>query len=108
MILRDLYTTKIDRMKTTAYKNYMFRTFGVLIADDISGMEIKGFIIKDIWYKIYLPVIEDGMIKSFRHCDMEYIGEYPSITDTKKRIKELIKAFPDRFIQFNTIMKGGD
>ncbi len=106
MILRDLYTTKIDRMKTTAYKNYMFRTFGVMIEDDIAGMEIKGFIIKDIWYKIYLPVIEDGQIKSFLIKNMEYIGEYPSITDTKKRIKELIKEFPDRFIQFNTIMKG--
>ena len=41
MILKGLYNTKIDRMKTDQYKSYMFNKFGVMIEEDLSSYKSK-------------------------------------------------------------------
>lgn len=99
------YTTKIDRMRGEQYKSYMLSNFGILIREDCKNMTIKGFIIKDIWYFLYLPKVTNGTIESFRFEKMEYIGSYSRMTYVKQRIKQLIKDNPERFEEFYTTMK---
>lgn len=98
MILRGLYNTKIDRMRTEKYLSYMFNHFGVMVNADLSGYKAKGFIMKDVWYRLWIPYTDaDGNIISFKHDKMEYIGNYKGIVDLKRRIKELIYEQPERF-----------
>ena len=99
------YTTKIDRMRGEEYTSYMLSNFGVLITEDIKDMTIKGFIIKNIWYRLYLPKVTNGVIESFRAEQMEYIGSYPRMVDVKRRIKEIIKDDPEQFEEFYNTMK---
>lgn len=106
MILKGLYDTKVDRMTTAKYESYMFRVFGVMISEDLSSYKSKGFIMKDIWYRLYIPYIEDNKIYSFKHENMEYIGCYYGIINLKQRLKELIKTRPDYFKNLAQIMKG--
>lgn len=105
MILKGLYNTKIDRMKTEQYKSYMFRKFGVMIDEDLSSYKSKGFIMKDIWYRLYIPYIEDGDIFSFKRENMEYFGCFYGIIELKQKVKQLIKENPERFIELANIIR---
>lgn len=105
MILKGLYNTKIDRMKTEQYKSYMFRKLGVMIDEDLSSYKSKGFIMKDIWYRLYVPYIEDGDIFSFKRENMEYFGCFYGIIELKQKVKQLIKENPERFIELATIIR---
>ena len=105
MILKGLYNTKIDRMKTEQYKSYMFRKLGVMIDEDLSSYKSKGFIMKDIWYRLYVPYIEDGDIFSFKRENMEYFGCFYGIIELKQKVKQLIKENPKRFIELATIIR---
>ena len=105
MILKGLYNTKIDRMKTEQYKSYMFRKLGVMIDEDLSSYKSKGFIMKDIWYRLYIPYIEDGDIFSFKRENMEYFGCFYGIIELKQKVKQLIKENPDRFIELASIIR---
>lgn len=105
MILKGLYNTKIDRMKTEQYKSYMFRKFGVMIDEDLSSYKSKGFIMKDIWYRLYIPYIEDGDIFSFKRENMEYFGCFYGIIELKQKVKQLIKENPERFIELASIIR---
>ena len=95
MILKGLYNTKIDRMKTDQYKSYMFNKLGVMINEDLSSYKSKGFIMKDIWYRLYVPYIEDGDIFSFKRENMEYFGCFYGIIELKQKVKQLIKENPE-------------
>ena len=105
MILKGLYNTKIDRMKTEQYKSYMFRKLGVMIDEDLSSYKSKGFIMKDIWYRLYVPYIEDGDIFSFKRENMEYFGCFYGIIELKQKVKQLIKENPERFIELASIIR---
>lgn len=105
MILKGLYNTKIDRMKTEQYKSYMFRKFGVMIDEDLSSYKSKGFIMKDIWYRLYIPYIEDGDIFSFKRENMKYFGCFYGIIELKQKVKQLIKENPERFIELASIIR---
>lgn len=105
MILKGLYNTKIDRMKTEQYKSYMFRKLGVMIDEDLSSYKSKGFIMKDIWYRLYIPYIEDGDIFSFKRENMEYFGCFYGIIELKQKVKQLIKENPERFIELAIIIR---
>lgn len=105
MILKGLYNTKIDRMKTEQYKSYMFRKLGVMIDEDLSSYKSKGFIMKDIWYRLYIPYIEDGDIFSFKRENMEYFGCFYGIIELKQKVKQLIKENPERFIELASIIR---
>ena len=105
MILKGLYNTKIDRMKTDQYKSYMFNKLGVMIEEDLSGYKSKGFIMKDIWYRLYIPYIEEGVIFSFKRENMEYFGCFYGIIELKAKVKELIREQPERFIELANIMR---
>ena len=108
MILKGLYNTKIDRMKTEQYKSYMFRKLGVMIDEDLSSYKSKGFIMKDVWYRLYVPYIEDGDIFSFKRENMEYFGCFYGIIELKQKVKQLIKENPERFIELASIMRKED
>lgn len=105
MILKGLYNTKIDRMKTEAYKSYMFNNLGVLIAEDLSSYKSKGFIMKDVWYRLYIPYIEDGKIFSFKRENMEYFGCFYGIIELKAKVKEIIREQPERFVELANIIR---
>lgn len=105
MILKGLYNTKIDRLKALKYQNYMLHTFGILIHEDASDLEIKGWIIKGLWYKVYFPKCRDGQVESLRMDQMEYMGQFPSLVECKYFIKDLIKGCPERFIEYNKCMQ---
>lgn len=105
MILKGLYNTKIDRMKTDQYKSYMFNKLGVMIDEDLSSYKSKGFIMKDIWYRLYIPYIEDGDIFSFKRENMEYFGCFHGIIELKAKVKEIIREQPERFIELANIIR---
>lgn len=105
MILKGLYNTKIDRMKTDQYKSYMFNKLGVIIDEDLSSYKSKGFIMKDIWYRLCIPYIENGDIFSFKRENMEYFGCFYGIIELKRKVKELIKENPERFIELAHIIR---
>ena len=105
MILKGLYNTKIDRMKTKQYKSYMFSKLGVMIDEDLSSYKSKGFIMKDIWYRLYVPYIEDGDIFSFKRENMEYFGCFYGIIELKAKVKEIIREQPERFIELANIIR---
>lgn len=105
MILKGLYNTKIDRMKTDQYKSYMFNKLGVMIDEDLSSYKSKGFIMKDIWYRLYIPYIEDGDIFSFKRENMEYFGCFYGIIELKAKVKEIIREQPERFIELANIIR---
>ena len=106
MLLKGLYNTKVDRMKTDKYTSYMFHTFGVSIVPDIANLKICGFIIKHSWFSIYLPKITDaGEVVSLKYEACEYVGQYMGIVETKLKIKQLIKEQPERFLQMAQAMQ---
>ena len=105
MILKGLYNTKIDRMKTDQYKSYMFNKLGVMIDEDLSSYKSKGFIMKDIWYRLYIPYIENGDIFSFKRENMEYFGRFYGIIELKAKVKEIIREQPERFIELANIIR---
>ena len=105
MILKGLYNTKIDRMKTDQYKSYMFNKLGVTIEEDLSSYKSKGFIMKDIWYKLYVPYIEDGKIFSLKHENMEYFGCFYGIIELKAKVKQIIREQPERFVELANIIR---
>ena len=92
-------------MKTEQYKSYMFRKLGVMIDEDLSSYKSKGFIMKDIWYRLYVPYIEDGDIFSFKRENMEYFGCFYGIIELKQKVKQLIKENPERFIELASIIR---
>lgn len=105
MILKGLYNTKIDRMKTDQYKSYMFNKMSVMIEEDLSSYKSKGFIMKDIWYRLYVPYIEDGEIFSLKHENMEYFGCFYGIIELKAKVKEIIREQPERFVELANIIR---
>lgn len=106
MILRGLYNTKIDRMRTEKYLSYMFNHFGIMVNNDLSSYKSKGFIMKDVYYKLWIPKIDDdGNIISFKHEYMEYIGNYKGIVELKRKIKELIYEQPEKFKSLSEALK---
>ena len=106
MILRGLYNTKIDRMRTEKYLSYMFNHFGVMINNDLSTNISKGFIMKDVWYNLWIPKIDDdGNIISYKYENMEYIGNYKGIVELKRKIKELIYEDLERFKKLSEAVK---
>lgn len=105
MILKGLYNTKIDRMRTDQYKSYMFNKLGVMIEEDLSSYKSKGFIMKDIWYRLYIPYIEDGEIFSLKHENMEYFGCFYGIIELKAKVKEIIREQPERFVELANIIR---
>ena len=106
MLLKGMYSTTVDRMKINDYKTHMFHKFGVMIEEDLPSIKIQGFIIKDVWYRLWIPYIgQDGKPESFKKEGMEYIGIYQGSVFLKMRIKELIKEDPERFAQMYRGMK---
>lgn len=105
MILKGLYNTKIDRMKTDQYKSYMFNKLGVMIEEDLSSYKSKGFIMKDVWYRLYVPYIKDGEIFSFKRENMAYYGCFYGIIELKAKVKEIIREQPERFVELANIIR---
>ena len=106
MLLKGLYDTKVDRMKTDKYTSYMFHTFGISIVPDMASLEICGFIIKHSWFSIYLPKLTDaGEIVGLKYEVCDYVGQYMGIVETKLKIKQLLKEQPERFLQMAQAMQ---
>lgn len=105
MILKGLYDTKVDRMKEREYRYYMMKTFGILIEDVSKHVKIKGFIIADLCYEIYLPKIVDNEIQGLMKHMMQYLAHGYNMVEVKWHIKEDIKSRPEYYIQLANIMK---
>lgn len=106
MLLKGIYTTFIDRLRIDKYKAHMMSFFGVLIEEDTKDVKIQGFILKNTWYRLYLPYIDEaGQIESFRKDQMHYIGVYYGTANLKKKIKELIKEDPEQFEKYYKAME---
>lgn len=108
MILKGLYNTKIDRMKTDKYISYIFSKLGIMVQTDLSQYKSHGFIMKDVWYKLYVPYVENNDIFSFRSENMEYFGCFYGIIELKQKVKQLIKENPERFIELANIIRKDD
>ena len=106
MILKGLYSSKLERSRVDKYISALMKIFGIIIREDTKYTKIKGFIISDVWYYVYFPKIANGSIISFRYEDMNYINQFYGIAEVKYFIKNAIKENPEKFIEFNKAMKG--
>ena len=106
MILKGLYSSKLERSRVDKYISVLMKNFGIIIREDTKYTKIKGFIISDVWYYVYFPKIANGKIISLRFEDMDYMNQYYGIAEVKYFIKNAIKENPEKFIEFNKAMKG--
>lgn len=106
MLLKGIYNTFIDRLRIDKYKAHMMSFFGVLIEEDTKDVQIQGFILKNTWYRLYLPYVDEaGQIESFCKNEMHYIGVYYGTVELKKKIKELIKEDLEQFQKYYKAME---
>lgn len=106
MILKGIYSTKIDRLPMDDYIKWMFRKFSIIIEVPAQYGHYTGFIKRNVMYDCYLPFVKDGHIGSLLHHDMRrYSGS--STTDLKQRLKRMMREDPERFIELAMATKRG-
>lgn len=74
-------------MKADQYIKDMWHHFGIMI---IAQYEYKGFVKKfGGYYEIYIPVLDCGAIRSFKHEDCKLI-KVRTLADVKRYIKKTV------------------